>query len=83
MCADYFNIPIAWEGEGRDKVARNVVTGDIVIKTNDIYYRPVDVVNLLGDASKAKQLLNWEPEYTLQNLVEEMCEYDALAINAE
>jgi len=83
MCADYFNIPIAWEGEGRDKVARNVVTGDIVIKTNDIYYRPVDIVNLLGDASKAKQLLNWEPEYTLQNLVEEMCEYDALAINAE
>jgi GDPmannose 4,6-dehydratase len=47
-----------------------------VIQINPEYYRPAEVDTLLGDASKAKQRLGWEPTTSLENLVEEMVAYD-------
>ena len=38
------------------------------------YYRPAEVETLLGDPSKAKSVLGWEPEYDFNSLVKEMCE---------
>ena len=46
--------------------------GAEVVKIDDRYYRPTEVDLLIGDASKAKQLLDWEPTYTLEQLIEEM-----------
>lgn len=43
---------------------------------NKILMRPREVPKLLGDATKAKKILNWEPEYTFNTLIEEMCEND-------
>jgi GDPmannose 4,6-dehydratase len=76
LTAEYFNITLKWEGEGIDEVARNAATGDIMIQVNPAFYRPVDVVNIQGDATKVRRVLNWSPEYDLQALVNDMCKTD-------
>jgi len=74
--AEYFNISLKWEGEGLNEVARNAATGEIIIRVNPEFYRPVDVVNLCGDSTKARNILGWKPEFTLQDLVNDMCKSD-------
>lgn len=54
----------------------NLKVGDIIIKVNQNYYRPAEVDTLLGDASKAKQKLNWQPEITLSEMIKEMISND-------
>ena len=83
LTAEYFGIKLNWEGSGIDEVARNNATGDIMIKVNPDFYRPVDVVNLQGDASKINKVLGWQPEYTLQELVNDMCENDFKLLKAQ
>jgi GDPmannose 4,6-dehydratase len=73
--ANYFNIKLNWEGVGENEIAKDN-NGRILIRVNPAFYRPVDVVNLLGDSSKARNKLNWSPEYSLQDLVNEMCDED-------
>jgi len=48
----------------------------IVIEVDPVYFRPTEVDLLIGDASKAKEKLGWEPKYTLEELIKEMMEYD-------
>jgi len=50
----------------------NLKTGDIVIGIDAKYYRPAEVDALLGDASKAKKILGWQPKYTVDDLIDEM-----------
>ena len=76
LTAEYFNIKLKWEGEGIDEVARNAATGEVMIQVNPAFYRPVDVVNIQGDATKVREVLGWKPEYSLQDLVHDMCEVD-------
>ena len=76
LTAEYFNIKLNWEGEGVDEVARNAATGEVMIQVNPAFYRPVDVVNIQGDASKVRKVLNWTPKYNLQDLVNDMCKTD-------
>ena len=47
-----------------------------VVKINPAYYRPAEVDHLLGDCSKAKDVLGWEPEVTFEQLIEIMMEND-------
>jgi GDPmannose 4,6-dehydratase len=74
--AEYFNIKLVWEGTGVNEVARNAATGASMIQVNPEFYRPVDVVNLCGDSTKARDILGWVPEFTLQDLVNDMCRSD-------
>jgi len=46
-----------------------------VIRVDPKYFRPAEVETLLGDASKAKEKLGWEPKITFKQLVEDMCIY--------
>jgi len=73
--APYFGLNIEWRGEGRDEFGYDLVTNRTVIKVDDIYFRPTEVESLLGDASKAKEKLGWEPKITIDELVEDMCIY--------
>ena len=73
--APYFNMKIAWEGEGLDEVGIDKNTGKAVIKVNSKYFRPAEVETLLGDATKAKEKLGWEPKISFKQLVEDMCIY--------
>jgi len=60
--APYFGMSITWEGEGIDEVGIDKLTKRTVIKVSPKYFRPAEVETLLGDATKAKQKLGWEPK---------------------
>ena len=67
-------MPIIWEGEGINEVGK--FNGKIVVKINPKFYRPADVDLLLGDYSKAKEKLGWEPKTKFKELVKIMVESD-------
>jgi GDPmannose 4,6-dehydratase len=78
-------IEIAFEGENEleiGKIAKcnnpkyQLEIGKTVIKIDPTYFRPTEVDLLKGDATKCKEKLNWQPKYTLQDLVKEMMEND-------
>ena len=53
-----------------------VALGDVVLRVDPRYFRPAEVETLLGDPSKAKQKLGWEPEISVETLCAEMAAYD-------
>ena len=69
-------IDIDWEG--KDEYERGICrkTGKVVVEVSPQYYRPTEVDLLLGDASKAKSVLGWEPKTTFRKLVEIMTDAD-------
>ena len=73
--APYFGFKLDWMGEGLDEVALDKNTKRTVISVNERYFRPSEVDSLLGDATKAKEKLGWEPKTTFKQLVEDMCIY--------
>jgi GDPmannose 4,6-dehydratase len=72
-CAPYFAMKVRWEGSGLDEVGINDHTGKVIIRVDPKYFRPAEVETLLGDSSKARSVLGWAPEYSFDNLVEDMC----------
>ena len=73
--APYFGMSIVWQGEGLDEVGIDKNTGRTVIRVSPKYFRPAEVETLLGDATKAKEKLGWEPKISFKQLVEDMCIY--------
>jgi GDPmannose 4,6-dehydratase len=71
--AYYFGFNIEWRGEGLDEVGFCKNLNRVIVRVDPKYYRPTEVEQLLGDATKAKTMLGWEPEYSFQDLVEDMC----------
>ncbi len=69
---------IYWEGEGVHEIGYRMDTKQPVIKVDSNYFRPAEVATLLGDPSKAKKELGWEPKISLDKLVEEMIENDLI-----
>jgi GDPmannose 4,6-dehydratase len=69
-------IEIGWEGDGIDEVGYDVDTGDTIVKIDPRYFRPSEVDTLIGDATKAREELDWEPETGLDELVELMVSSD-------
>ena len=85
-------IGIGFRGERKNEVAevrsvlnesRNHLIGKTVIAIDPNYYRPTEVDSLIGDATKAKNVLGWEPKVTWQELIREMVEADSKAIRNE
>ena len=70
------NIKILWEGEADKEVGKDANTGNVIIEVDPKYYRPVDVINLVGDYSKAKKILKWEPKTKFKQLVKVMVNAD-------
>ena len=68
---------IIWEGEGIDEIGRRADTGEIVIRVDPRYFRPTEVEELLGDSSKAKKKLDWEPKISIEELISEMIDEDS------
>ena len=67
---------ISWEGEGINETGRRKDNKEIVIRINPKYYRPAEVENLLGDATKAHSKLGWKPVISLEQLIKEMIDSD-------
>ncbi|MCL4404044.1 GDP-mannose 4,6-dehydratase [Patescibacteria group bacterium] len=69
-------IEIGWVGKGLDEKGVDKKTGKIVVEIDPRYFRPTEVVSLLGDSSQARQVLHWAPKVTFDALVKEMMAYD-------
>lgn len=69
-------ISIEWTGEGKDEKGKDKDTGNIVVEIDKRYFRPTEVNSLLGDATKAREKLGWEPRVKFDELVKEMVSSD-------
>jgi len=67
---------IKWRGSGLDEVGYDEVTNRELVIVSDKYFRPAEVDELLGDSTKARTELGWQPKHTFDELVKEMVEYD-------
>ena len=63
---------IYWEGEGINEIGRRADTQEIVVRIDKRYFRPSEVSQLMGDSSKAREKLGWEPKIDLESLIKEM-----------
>ena len=73
--APFFGFNIEWMGEGELEFGYDWNTKRKVIAVDKKYFRPAEVESLLGDASKAKQKLGWEPKISFDQLIEDMVLY--------
>lgn len=67
---------IYWEGRGLEEKGRDAKTGKVLVEVSPEFYRPAEVDVLVGDYSKAKRILGWEPKTTFKELVRIMVEED-------
>ena len=74
--ADRLDFSIRWQGQGIDEKGINEETGQVIVAVDSRYFRPTEVQELLGDASKARQKLGWKPRISFQELVAEMVDAD-------
>jgi GDPmannose 4,6-dehydratase len=65
-------IEVEWNGSGVNEVGTNKETGEIIVKVNSRYYRDIDIECLIGDFSKARIELGWEPRTSFKELVKDM-----------
>ena len=72
IAAKEVDIEIKWKGEGVNEVGIDAMTDSIIIRIDKRYFRPTEVETLLGDSTKAKNILNWQPKISFQELVKEM-----------
>jgi GDPmannose 4,6-dehydratase len=76
VAAAQLDMRLAWEGTGAEEQGVDAATGKPIVAIDPRYYRPAEVDTLLGDASKARQKLGWEPEIGFEQLVAEMLAAD-------
>jgi GDPmannose 4,6-dehydratase len=74
---------IVWEGKGIKERGLDKVTGKVVIEVSSEYFRPAEVDILLGDYSKAKEKLGWQPRTNFQDLVNIMVDADIKKVERE
>lgn len=70
------DIKIIWEGRGRKEIGKDSATKRVLVKIDPLYFRPTEVEFLLGDSSKAKAKLGWEPTISFPELVKLMVRED-------
>ncbi len=86
MAASELGIEINFEGKGKDEIgvvtkihdsaSCSISEGDVIVRVDEIYFRPTEVESLLGDPSKAKKDLGWEPEISVEEMCAEMVDED-------
>jgi GDPmannose 4,6-dehydratase len=76
LAFNYAEIDIQFEGSNEEELVLNKKNGDILVKINPDYYRPGEVNFLLGDYTKVKRILNWEPKIKLPELCRLMINED-------
>ncbi|SLM28667.1 GDP-D-mannose dehydratase, NAD(P)-binding [Desulfamplus magnetovallimortis] len=74
--AKELGIAIKWEGKGVNEKGINLANGKIIVAVDPRYFRPTEVDTLLGDPTKAKTNLGWEPKISFEELVSEMVRTD-------
>ena len=79
--AEALGMDLEWQGTGADETATDLKTGKRIVEISKEFYRPAEVDLLIGDASKARKSLGWEPKVSIRELAEMMAksDYDELA----
>ena len=72
----HVGIDIVWHGHGINEVGINPRTNRTIVNIEERFFRPTEVDYLLGDATKAKRILEWKPKVTFYHLIEMMMESD-------
>jgi len=67
---------LEWRGEGVTEQGVDRATGKTLVRIDPRYFRPTEVDSLLGDSSKARRVLGWQPERSFETMVSEMVESD-------
>ena len=76
-------IPLRWEGSGINEKGIDIRTGRVIVEIDPKFFRPAEVDLLLGDPTKAKQLLGWNPnKITFEQLVQLMVRHDLLRVKS-
>ena len=68
-------LPIRWQGEGESEQGFDA-DGNVIVAVDPRYYRPTEVETLLGDPTRAREELGWQPRITFNDLVREMVQSD-------
>jgi GDPmannose 4,6-dehydratase len=74
--AEHLGMQIEWRDKGLDELGVDVKTGRTLVRVDPRYFRPTEVDQLLGDASKAKAKLGWSAQVSFAQLVAEMVQSD-------
>lgn len=76
-------IDLRWEGEGVEERGIDIATGRVLVEVDTKYFRPAEVETLLGDPTKAKELLGWNPsKTTFEELVRIMVRHDVAYVQS-
>jgi GDPmannose 4,6-dehydratase len=78
LAAREVGISISWQGTGIDEKGIDPATGKTIVEVDSRYFRPTEVETLLGDATKAREKLGWQPQISFAELVREMMQSDLL-----
>jgi GDPmannose 4,6-dehydratase len=76
VACKHLDIKIGWSGSGEDEMCFALADGSPIVKVNPELYRPTEVDILLGDARKARTILNWSPKVGFEELVKKMVDND-------
>ncbi|SEN61263.1 GDP-mannose 4,6-dehydratase [Paenibacillus sp. OV219] len=80
----HVGIQIEWQGSGVEEKGINKSTGEVIVEVDPTFFRPAEVEQLLGDPTKAKTLLGWNPTRTsFEELVSKMVQYDMAKVSTE
>jgi GDPmannose 4,6-dehydratase len=76
LAANELGFDLSWGGKGLKEEGVDRRTGKVIIRIDPRYFRPAEVDLLIGDYSKAKKLMGWEPKVKFKELVEIMVNAD-------
>ena len=76
IAATEIGINIKWEGSGLEEKGIDQDSGEVIVQVDPAYFRPTEVESLLGDPTKAKEKLGWEPKLTFEEMVKSMVKQD-------
>ena len=80
LAFSHAGIEINWQGQGKNEYGVDQSSGKTVVEIDPQYFRPTEVDLLIGDASKAKNVLGWQAKTSFQDLIKEMVESDLKAL---
>ncbi len=83
MAFEEVGVRLVWEGTGADEVGRDAATGAVRVALDPRYLRPAEVDLLVGDATKAREVLGWTPTVSLEALCSEMVQADIALFERE
>lgn len=76
LAAQFLGYELVWKGQGLEETGIDRKTGQVWVKINPNFYRPAEVDLLIGDSSKARAEMNWNPKCKIESLVEMMVKAD-------